>query len=414
MMIKHKFLTVLIVLAAISFLSLEANAASIVAPSCSRSDVQGAINKASTGDTVRVPPGNCTWTEAVEIPNTKKLLLQGAGIGITVLTASSPDYLIQLNQSGSHVTGFELVNGYILTDGDGWRIDHCKFTSNSGGEGIFVSGQRETAHPTGLIDHCIFINTHVLVCGWAGLTANALWSQPLSLGSGQNVVYVEDCTFTYNVFGNAIDSNYGGRFVFRYNTLNDVYVEAHSVQGDNRASRKWEIYNNTFNQKNRAMWVPMFLRGGTGVVFNNVLTGSWTSPGIALDNVRSCEARGVSGKCDGSSPWDGNQPGGNGYPCRDQIGRSTDTYLWSAAKPYPPQALDPAYAWNNKLGASNVLFFQHNCSQSAAHIQSGRDFFNNVAKPGYTSYTYPHPLIQAWTPSTVAPPQNLHVVEVTP
>lgn len=413
-MIKHKFLTVFVILSVISFLILKANAASIMAPSCSRSDVQGAIDKASTGDTVRVPSGNCIWTGTVEIPNTKKLVLQGAGIGATVLTASSYDCLIQLNQSGSQVTGFEFVNGYVLTDGDGWRINHCKFTNSPGGDAIFVSGQREAVHPTGLIDHCTFVNTRVLVSGWAGLMANVLWSQPLGLGSGQNVVYVEDCTFTHNVFGNAIDSNYGGRYVFRYNTLNDVYVEAHSVQGDNRASRKWEIYNNTFNQKRRAMWVPMFLRGGTGVVFNNVLTGTWTTSGIALDNVRSCEARDVSGKCDGCSPWDGNQPGGRGYPCRDQIGRSSDSYPWTASRPYPPQALDPAYAWNNKNGSVDVVFFQHNCAQSVSHIQPGRDYFNNVQKPGYTPYPYPHPLVQGWSPTAVAPPENLHIVERTP
>jgi hypothetical protein len=407
-MIKHKCLMVFIILSAISSLSLKADAATAMASSCSRTHVQAAINTAGTGDTVLVPAGTCTWTGNVDIPNTKKLTLQGAGIGATMITAGSYDCLIELNQSGSRVTGFELINGYIQADGDGWRIHHCKFTSPSGGNAVFVRGLRESIHPTGLIDHCVFVNTRVEICGWAGLTAHALWSQPLNPGSGQNVVYVEDCNFTHTIFGNAIDSNYGGRYVFRYNTLNDVYVEAHSVQGDNRASRKWEIYRNTFHQNQRAMWVPMFLRGGTGVVFDNVLTGTWTTPGIALDNVRDCETRDVSGKCDGTSPWDGNQAGGNGYPCRDQIGRSTDSSLWTPSRPYPAQGLDPAYAWNNKLGASDVLFFHHN--NCANHIQSGRDYYNNTAKPGYTPYTYPHPLVQGWTPAAIAPPENLRVV----
>ncbi len=99
-----------------------------------------------------------------------------------------------------------------------------------------------------------------------------------------------------------------------YNMLNDIYVEAHSVQGNNRAARSWEIYNNTFNQVSKAMWVPMFLRGGTGVVFNNTITGTWNTAGIALDNVRDCETREVSGRCDGSSPWDGNQAGQKRIP----------------------------------------------------------------------------------------------------
>ena len=224
---------------------------------------------------------------------------------------------------------------------------------------------------------------------------------------------MENCTFNGVANSvNAIDANYGGRFVFRYNTLNDIYVEAHSVQGNNRAARSWEIYNNTFNQVSKAMWVPMFLRGGTGVVFNNTVTGTWNTAGIALDNVRDCETREVSGRCDGSSPWDGNQAGQSGYPCRDQIGRSTDSFLWTTSTPYPPQALDPAYAWNNKLGTSDVLFFHHN--NCANHIQSGRDYYNNTVKPGYAPYTYPHPLVQGGFSSTVAPPENLHVVGWAP
>ncbi|MCK4576539.1 T9SS type A sorting domain-containing protein, partial [candidate division WOR-3 bacterium] len=36
-----------------------------------------------------------------------------------------------------------------------------------------------------------------------------------------------------------------------------------------------------------------------------------------------------------------------------------------------------------------------------AHIQSGRDYFDNTQKPGYTPYTYPHPLITDGTTSKV-------------
>ena len=36
----------------------------------------------------------------------------------------------------------------------------------------------------------------------------------------------------------------------------------------------------------------------------------------------------------------------------------------------------------------------------ADHIQEGRDFFNDTQKPGYTPYTYPHPLATAASPPT--------------
>ena len=65
--------------------------------------------------------------------------------------------------------------------------------------------------------------------------ANKIWAQPLGLGTN-NAMFVEDCFFHFTKFGNAIDANYGGRYVFRYNIINDAYIEAHSVQGTHRAS----------------------------------------------------------------------------------------------------------------------------------------------------------------------------------
>ena len=408
---KHLPLFVIYVLFITVSISSNGVAATIRANSCSLSDVQSAVNSAKTGDQVLVPAGNCTWSNTLSVRSGTKILLQGAGIDSTVIHKSPDGTVIDLGSSGTRVTGFTLNGGHVLVDGDGWRIDHCRFyRATNAAEGVFARGQRDALHPTGLVDHCTFHNSRVLVFGDAGLLAHALWAQPLNLGSGTGVVYVEDCVFTATEFHNAIDTNYGGRYVFRYNTLTDIYIEAHSLQGNHRATRKWEIYKNTFHQVNRSMWVPMMLRGGTGVVFDNILTGTWGQPGISLDNVRSCQTYSVSGKCDGSSPWDGNVA--NGYPCRDQIGRSTDAYLWTAGKPYPPQALDPAYSWNNKHGSRDFNFFQHSCAESAAHIQPGRDYFNNVARPEYVPYTYPHPLTQGWNPALLAPPQNLRIDDV--
>jgi len=397
----------LVALAVTLLITPVSQAATVRAASCSQADVAKAVFSAGTGDLVIVPAGSCTWTQTVSIST--RITLQGAGTDLTTITGSPAGMMaIDGGQSGSRIMGFTFNKSYITVDGDGWRVDHCKFV----GDGIYVVGQREAQHPSGVIDHCTLIDGRILVIGWAGLMAHALWAQPLDLGGVAGVVYVEDCSFTGINMPNAMDTNYGGRYVFRYNKLTDAYVEAHSLQGNHRASRRWEIYNNTFNQVNNPMWVPMFLRGGTGVVFNNVLTGSWTRPGIALDNVRSCDSRAGSGKCDGSSPWDGNQPGGNGYPCRDQIGRSMDSRLWTLFSPYPPQASDPAFAWNNKHGANDVVFFQHdNCPQSPAHIQPGRDYYSNTQKQGYKPAAYPHPLVQGWSPERVAAPENLHVVE---
>lgn len=373
-----------------------ADASIVKTESCSLSHVQAAINSASTGDIVLLPSGNVTWTSSISVPNEKKITIQGSGMENTVITRSPAGVAIALNRSGSRITGIGLINGKLEAEGYNFRIDHCSISFGTWSNGISIMSKNlnPAVIPTGLIDNCIFKNMRVLVSGTNYMLSengaqHGLWASPLRLGTAE-AVYIEDNIFTDGI--NAVDGSYGGRYVFRYNTLNDVYIEAHSVQGNNRAIRKWEIYNNTINQVNKSMWVPMFIRGGTGVIFNNVITGVWGNPNVAFDNRRSCESLGDGGLCNGGSPWDGNESGQAGYPCRDQIGRSTDQWIWTSSKPFPPQELDPAYLWNNKYGNKDVIAFQHNCSANALHIQQGRDFYINVPKPGYTPLTYPHPL----------------------
>lgn len=376
-----------------------AQSSTIVAVSGSQSDVQSAITSARSGDTVSIPAGDFTWTSSVIIPDTKKIILQGAGSSSTIITVNvSNSHAIYANFSKSRITGIGF-NLYSSSDaisirGSEWRVDHCIFKNPSisvSRTGVYANGSSSNWVLNGCVDNCEFFNSKVAVCADLSLLAHGVWAQPLGLGTA-SAVYVEDCTFTFTKSGNCMDANYGGAYVFRYNTVNDSLVEAHSVQGNHRATRKWEIYNNIFNQVKQGMWVPMFIRGGTGVVFNNVITGTWTNPNIAVDNVRSCTNAGVPGMCNGTSAWDGNEDGQSGYPCRDQIGRSMDQWLWTSSNPYPPQALDPAYAWNNKHGDNDVVFFQHNCDMNKTHIKIGRDIFNGIPKPGYTPYTYPHPL----------------------
>jgi hypothetical protein len=80
----------------------------------------------------------------------------------------------------------------------------------------------------------------------------------------------------------------------------------------------------------------------------------------------------------------------SGYPCRDQVGRSTD---FSDAEVHP-QALEPLYVWNNTFDGSPVVIESSDiCDLSLEHVVEGRDFINDV-RPGYTPYVYPHPLTQ--------------------
>lgn len=73
--------------------------------------------------------------------------------------------------------------------------------------------------------------------------------------------------------------------------------------------------------------------------------------------------------------------------------------------PTPPpsftQGKDPCYSWNN----TNDGQPWNNFSPSTSNIKQGVDYFNNTAKPSYTPYTYPHPLVTGGgTPApTVSP-----------
>jgi hypothetical protein len=397
-----------LVMALVCFMATPAVAATINATSCSSSAVQSAIDSANTGDTVQIPAGACIWTTTVTIPSSKRITIAGAGMDATVITRAPAGVAINMTTSGSRVSGLGFVAGGMLVDGDDWRVDHTKVTSASAFfDAVFARGDRPGTHPRGVVDHNVFINARVVIIGDAALAAHALWAQPSPLLGSPQRVFVEDNTFVGTLWTHAIDTNYGGSFVFRHNTLTNMYIEAHSLQGG-RATRSWEIYNNMLNAPRAdLMWAPLFIRGGTGVIYNNSVLGAWGQPALILDNVRSFSSGYDYGVCNGSSPADGNQLS-NGWPCRDQIGRGSDTALWTTQRPFPPQSAEPAYFWNNAApGGGPLAVYIHN--NSDPWIVEGRDYHNNVPRPEYTPFTYPHPLVSGTTPGPPAAPTGLNV-----
>lgn len=371
----------------------EGAADTIEASSVSRSTVAEAISRATSGDTVSIPAGRATWSSNISIPDSKRITVRGAGATETVIVGGGA---FSLGTSGSRITriGFESNDrDFISVAGKGWRIDHCTFTNTGSSSclGVYASSQSSEPPPAGVVDHCTFNFTRVIVYGSRDLMGSHIWAEPLGLGT-DNAVFIEDCTFRWNGFGNCVDSQYAGRYVFRYNTVIDTVCEVHSTSNPSSrtAGRSWEIYENTFEAVNETPWYPFRIRGGTGVVFNNTITGRYENQHIAFDNVRSCD-----GRCDGTSPMDGNQRGEAGYPCRDQIGRSTDAFEYQEDGNWPSQELDPAYAWGNVNDTGTAEFVTIRCQESQNHIQEGRDFYNGTPKPGYTPYAYPHPRVTA-------------------
>jgi hypothetical protein len=383
------------------FMSVRVNATVIQAASCSQQDVQAAINLAQDGDTVRVPAGECTWSQVVSLKG-KGISLIAAGTALTIIrhdTVVNPgSFLTNIGVAGKpfRISGFKFyrnTGSFIGVGGsaDGWRIDHCEFVSTA-----FIVAVSVSSLSHGVIDSCTFRNNRMLIFYGNGHDA---WKQPSSLGT-DNAVYVEDCLFDSTIFTNAIDANCGGRYVFRYNEVVNTYCESHSLQHKfpdgtfNRGTMSWEIYHNSFiardNGATHTNYLPLRMRGGTGIAFNNTVVNEGGEPFngfCAIDNRRSYEdLGGVLGRCDGTHPLDGNEDT-TGYPCLDQIGRSTDH---GSGTDRLPQQLDPVYAWGNLFdGAPGNVIVSNGCDD---HIKPGRDFFDHTVRPGYQPYTYPHPL----------------------
>jgi len=375
----------------------------IQAASCSQQDVQAAIDLAQDGDTVLVPAGTAIWAGRVNLVN-KAIVLKGAGIGITVIHEENTSSLLRLSGAEGkpfRVTGFSFYFNNqavgVLGASKSWRIDNCLFSSDSFRVAIMTGSVNDTGYSYGLIDNCQFYNSRVMC--FEGNNGHESWKRPLGLGT-DTAVYVEDCVFDFSVFGNAIDANHGGRYVFRYNQLYNVYIEAHSLSNSwtnpwsfARATRKYEIYNNTFTTDGPLNhFMAMRLRGGTGVVFENRVqhvSGDRFNGVVAIDNVRSYEDRGqVLGRCNGSHPLDGNEEP-SGWPCLDQIGTSTD---FGPGENRLPQQREPLYAWDNLMDGVYAPVLVINDPFNLRHIQNSRDYVEGIPKPGYTPFTYPHPL----------------------
>jgi hypothetical protein len=401
------------------------------AASCTLEDVQTAINAAIDNDTVTIPAGMCAWTGAV-IWSNKNISVIGAGIGQTIITGKGARFYIhtetkaafrisRITFSGSDHTGVPIqIKNNFNTPTSGFRIDHVRFhyTDDVGATIILITGLTY-----GVIDNCIFDLTAGLILQHYAYTENegvyqgtTSWSLPLDLG-GPSAIYFEDNDVNFSSTGNGYtgmnDSWTGGRLVFRYNDIMQAMFQTHGARGSFRGGLKLEIYNNAMRADNPKWDRLAQLRSGTGVFFNNSISG-YDYPFLTMDCPRVCDSTvSAFGRCDGTSQWDGNTPGEAGWPCLDQPGRGPG--------PLGNQPSVPLYAWNNgpesgchtggpctdqkvlvaswgyelcAPGPPYTASYIKTTGDTAPHAGGVLDFVNNgkTPMPGYTPYTYPHPL----------------------
>lgn len=408
----------------------------INASTCSDEDVQAAIDAAADGDRVVVPEGSCTWDAAVVLDD-KSIVLQGAGMDVTVITDGTSDawsdeplWIDGTSGKSFRVTGFTFrgmqrrgsTEPAISMRGSwiGWRIDHCKFDTSDLEPG--TQGRGVTVCCQGVVDHCVFLNSYTAVTVMGD--GDASWERPLALGSAE-MVYIEDNIMeNSDVVGDGATDAYGGaRYVFRYNTVINARAGHHGFDsGGYRSPHSFEIYNNTFSWTVDNSWYTARYRGGTGVVFDNTLEGTMSETlTFGVVNYRTCCCNYCTnvdpadygypcdpftacadplhtncsewGRCDGQNPLDGNLEA-TGYPCMDQVGRSTDVDGDGI------QDLEPLYVWGNTANGSPAVMTTNDpwgCADPSMddHLQDGRDYINGTPRPGYAPYAYPHPLTVA-------------------
>ncbi len=392
--------------------------------------LQSRITNASDGDTITIGPGTCNISSQILSTN-KNITIAGAGKDITYINATSSVFRFIISSpskakwrvTAMTIQGADSAGTIFAIDGTsagqwthGWRIDHVKlnFSGNVQNGLMIISGVTY-----GLIDHNDFWEsgggTSIYFMGYMtsedASTVNKLQggysaSLPLDLGT-YKAVYIEDNTFTNFDSGHfyaTVDSAAGSaRVVVRYNTMQGV-VYSHWTRSGEIGGIKYEIYNNvmTGNTNNQT---PVRLEAGTGVIFNNTISGFDNQFVIDERRGQQYENTGPLFMCDGTHAWDGNIEV-SGWPCLGQIGRAP-------GYAYGSQASAPLYAWNNgpETGCStggtctntinlNVmdvggpvnpsLFLK---TTSSPHSNGDVDYVNNgsTPKPGYTSFTYPYP-----------------------
>lgn len=431
----------ILVLFSIQFLS----AATIPAISCNQTHVQAAITAASDGDTVTVPLGQCTWSSGIS--TTKGITIQGAGATATVITGGGFDMNVPAGKSW-RITGF----GWTGTTGIGvygtsksWRIDHNAWSNMMGrvdDRNIWI--EPDCDYTSGVIDHNSFYNvmpnpgaSQAVVIHVRSNCArgNADWIRSMPPGSATYHVFIEDNVFNDSTWSGDVinDCEGGGSMVVRFNKIQNQYVQTHDAEVVGiRGCRAMEVYENNFTVVNNC-FVPIALRGGREIVFNNTLSGAaasacsefvayvtyrtyqtggdpWNICGVNSGSFcagvqaspKSCtsdaQCGGEAGSC---IKKDGNATTPSGYPCRDQLGTEGNN----------PQVVVPSLFWNNKQNGVHRSPGLQTSSANGAYNLINRDYCDSTLYPTtcngtavtYRPYTYPHPLVTPLAPDTIAP-----------
>ncbi len=267
----------------------------ITASSCTLADVQAAIATAKAGDTVVVPNGTATWSQALII--TKGIILKAATVGgVTIKSGAAAgssygdpaNFLVAYVPSSDQVDKPFRLSGFVL-DGNNnrltfmaendyltpvtqFRLDHCVIKNSKGslmhfyGEVYGVIDNNELRGDTcpSFVTRDFSLNEKT----WSNIT--------FDFGSVNNRYY-EDNIIYLGPYGSSNEGGLGGRYCVRYNTFHNVggsgvqpWFDMHGNMGTsgNLSTMGAEIYGNVIYTGN--MSLTFFdHRGGRLIAYNN-------------------------------------------------------------------------------------------------------------------------------------------------
>jgi hypothetical protein len=256
------------------------------------------------------------------------------------------------------------------------RVDHCNFQDMAG----FAINFQPDSSPhnrrpiSGVIDHNRMVNNYgnpgrVPTYSWEDRTitygislgrwASDVWDSNLANVIGQYTnytVFIENNYFSK--WRHCVASNHGMHYVFRYNIVEGDYgtgsIDAHGSYADAETpyavgTRAIEVYENIFRNPDTTWFASPWainLRGGSGVIFNNILEGY--SSLIFFNN---------------------------------EYGNSA--YL-------PKCSINSTYLWNNNLNGANLIGYKYGAEENINYFLRAPNFEQDELQ--YEQYLYPHPL----------------------
>ena len=270
----------------------------IKANSASYADVNDAVLNAQNGDTVEVPAGESTWPSYLRL--TKGIKLIGAGSDKTIINMAAcynggieyvpvnpaaniplriSGFTFNQTKSGCHNISLYQASGSAVIQTK-IRIDHNVFI-NLNGQGLYMSPGFY-----GVVDNNSFNNIpYPIRMPYSSDGGKIAWNNwaGIEFGAADNNMYFEDNIFNGVSKGIISDCQFGGRYAFRYNTMN---VPAQSFP-------LWDMHGNSGeqgygcfggevygNQITNSYYGTLFQqRGGKALwYFNNITSGgSWSA-----------------------------------------------------------------------------------------------------------------------------------------